>query len=62
MLEKISVARKADDVQLQDNGTMPFMDVMDEDLHFMPDAISTENCGLLDFAFTLWCACLRQIR
>ena len=45
----------ADEIQLQDNGSLPFwsMDVMDEDFDLMPDAISGDNFGLPDFAFTL---------
>jgi hypothetical protein len=45
----------ADEIQLQDNGTIPFwsMDVMDEDFAFVPDAMSGDNFGLPDFAFTI---------
>lgn len=42
-----------DEVQMQDNGTIPFwsMDVLDEDFAFVPDAISEDTFGLPDFAF-----------
>lgn len=45
----------ADEVQLQDNVTMPFwsMDVMDEDFAFVTDSMSGDNFGLPEFAFTL---------
>jgi len=45
----------ANEIQLQDGDTMSFwsMDVMDEDFTFMPDAMSGDNFGLPDFAFTV---------
>jgi hypothetical protein len=44
----------ADDIQLQDSGTMPFwsMDLMDEDFTFVPDAMFGDNFGPPDFGFT----------